>query len=109
MTARPHRLESVRASLRRAPVVAILGARQVGKTWLAREVAKTHSQVTWFDLEDPAHVARLAEPGLALGALRGLVVLDEVQRRPEVFPILRVLADRRPTRARFLVTGSATP
>ena len=62
-----------------------------------------------FDLEDPAAVARLADPMLALGGLRGLVILDEVQNRPELFPSLRVLADRRPVRTRFLVLGSASP
>ena len=62
-----------------------------------------------FDLEDPADVARLSDPRLALGDLRGLVVIDEVQRAPDLFPVLRVLADRRPTRARFLVLGSASP
>jgi len=65
--------------------------------------------VTHFDLEDPADLARLADPRLALGDLRGLVILDEIQRRPEIFPTLRVLADRRPRRVRFLVLGSASP
>jgi predicted AAA+ superfamily ATPase len=96
--------------LRRSPVVAILGPRQVGKTTLARAIGKAWTgPVTTFDLEDPGDVASLADPMLALGPLRGLVILDEVQRRPELFPVLRVLADRPRTPARFLVLGSASP
>jgi hypothetical protein len=64
---------------------------------------------TWFDLEHPSDLARLEQPMLALERLRGLVILDEVQRRPDIFPILRVLADRKPLPARFLVLGSAAP
>lgn len=96
--------------LREFPVVAILGARQVGKSTLARRiVARRRGPTTYFDLEDRADRSQLADPGLALRGLRGLVVLDEIHRLPEVFPLLRVLADRRPVRARFLVLGSATP
>lgn len=96
--------------LRRAPVVTILGPRQVGKTTLARDVAARFvGPVTHFDLEQPSALARLAEPELALAPLRGLVVLDEIQRRPELFPVLRVLADRPRRPARFLVLGSASP
>jgi predicted AAA+ superfamily ATPase len=96
--------------LKRFPVVALLGARQVGKTTLAGLIAPSVSDhSTRFDLENPADVARLADPMLALQGLKGIVVLDEVQRRPELFPVLRVLADRKPVRARFLVLGSAAP
>jgi uncharacterized protein len=96
--------------LKRFPVVAILGARQVGKTTLAGEIlARSAGPTTRFDLEDPSDLARLADPILGLRDLRGTVVLDEVQRKPELFPVLRVLADRRPTPARFLVLGSASP
>ena len=92
------------------PVVALLGARQVGKTTLARVLAAQRAgAVHVFDLESNADLARLADPELALSRLRGLVVLDEVQRRPDLFPTLRVLADRRPRPARFLVLGSASP
>lgn len=103
--------EEVLRLLRRAPVVTILGPRQVGKTTLARDVAESFrgGAVTTFDLEQPSALARLAEPELALEPLRGLVVLDEIQRRPELFPILRVLADRPRRPARFLVLGSASP
>ena len=90
--------------------MAILGARQVGKTTLARQIAASlGGRVTRFDLEDPADLRRLADPMLALRPLRGLVVLDEVQRLPDIFTILRVLADRRPLPCRFLVLGSASP
>jgi predicted AAA+ superfamily ATPase len=96
--------------LRRFPVVAILGARQVGKTTLAASIAPTLSNhISRFDLENPSDLARLADPMLALQEPKGLVVLDEVQRRPELFPVLRVLADRKPVRTRFLVLGSAAP
>jgi predicted AAA+ superfamily ATPase len=96
--------------LRDHPVVALLGARQVGKTTLARDLSRARrGTATQFDLEDPADLARLADPMLALEGLRGLVVLDEIQRRPELFPTLRVLADRKPRLTRFLVLGSASP
>ncbi|MGA3211939.1 MAG: ATP-binding protein, partial [Terriglobales bacterium] len=65
--------------------------------------------LNYFDLEDPQSLARLSEPELALRSLKGLVVIDEIQRRPELYPILRVLADRKPLRARFLILGSASP
>lgn len=110
MIDRPDHASRLKRLLRDCPVVAILGARQVGKTTLARKPAKSHrGPVTSFDLEDPATLARLQDPGYALDSLKGLVILDEIQRRPELFQILRVLADRRPIRARFLVLGSANP
>jgi predicted AAA+ superfamily ATPase len=105
---RTHALEAVRRALRRSPVVALLGPRQCGKTTLARELVAADS-LHYFDLEDPRSLQRLAEPMTSLGELRGTVVIDEVQRRPDLFPVLRVLADRRPKRARFLVLGSAAP
>jgi predicted AAA+ superfamily ATPase len=101
---------AIQALLREYPVVAILGARQVGKTTLALQILDGYDGPgERFDLEDPADLARLDDPRLALGNRRGLIVIDEVQRRPELFPVLRVLADRRPRRARFLVLGSASP
>jgi uncharacterized protein len=107
---RPRHREEVRGLLERHPVVGILGARQVGKTTLAQQLAAGFDgPVHAFDLEDPTDLARLAEPMLALRDLRGLIVLDEVQRRPELFPVLRVLADRAGQPARFLVLGSASP
>lgn len=108
MIKRPQLLETMRRSLRRSRVVALVGPRQCGKTTLAREIVAP-SSVNYFDLEDPVSLARLAEPMTALAGLRGVVVIDEVQRRPELFPVLRVLADRRPLPARFLILGSASP
>ncbi len=98
-------------ALERSPVVAILGPRQVGKTTLAREVALGYKDagVTHFDLEDLDDRARLNEPKLALERLRGLIVIDEIQLLPELFPVLRVLADRPGLPARFLILGSASP
>ena len=98
----------IRAALRRSRVVALLGPRQCGKTTLARGFTAVDS-LNYFDLEDPASLARLTEPDIALRPLKGLVVIDEIQRRPELFPLLRVLADRRPLPARFLLLGSAAP
>jgi uncharacterized protein len=108
--ARLRHLSQLENLLTRYPVVAILGARQVGKTTLALQlVNRTVTPTTVFDLENPTDLARLADPMLALQHLRGLVVLDEVQRQPDLFPILRVLADRPQHPARFLVLGSASP
>jgi hypothetical protein len=101
-------VELVRAALKRSRVVALLGPRQCGKTTLARQFMPADS-LNYFDLEDPQGLARLSEPDTALRPLRGLVVIDEIQRRPDLFPLLRVLADRKPLPARFLVLGSASP
>jgi len=86
----------------------MIGPRQCGKTTIARQFVPSDS-ANYFDLEDPVSLARLEEPMTALAPLTGLVVIDEVQRRPELFPILRVLADRQPLPARFLILGSAAP
>lgn len=100
--------EHLRAALGRSRVVALIGPRQCGKTTLARQFVAVDS-LNYFDLEDPSSLARLSEPQTALNGLKGLVVIDEIQRRPELFPIIRVLADRTPLPARFLVLGSASP
>jgi predicted AAA+ superfamily ATPase len=100
-------LNSLKKALARSRVVVLTGPRQCGKTTLARQVV-TEDSVNYFDLEDPASFARLDEPMTALSPLRGLVVIDEVQRRPDLFPVLRVLADRKGDLARFLVLGSAS-
>jgi uncharacterized protein len=103
-------LERLSWLFRTFPVVAILGARQVGKTTLARAFGKTLTgPVTHLDLERDADLALLADPELVLGPLQGLVILDEIQRRPELFPVLRVLADRPGSDTKFLVLGSASP
>ena len=101
---RPRELEAVRAGLRRSPITALLGPRQCGKTTLAQSLKAAH----FFDLEDPRSLARLDEPQTALEGLNGIVVIDEVQRKPDLFPLLRVLADRQPA-TRYLLLGSASP
>jgi len=106
-TRHPDRIERL---LGEFPVVAILGARQVGKTTLARQIADRYDgSVLRFDLEDPDDLARLEEPKLAFGDHTGLIVIDEIQKRPELFPVLRVLVDRTGNPSRFLVLGSASP
>jgi len=105
---RSARIAEIRSALRRAPIVALLGARQCGKTTLARELADGGAQ--FFDLESSTDRQALAvAPERSLAALRGLVVLDEAQTMPELLPVLRVLADRSDNPARFLLLGSASP
>ena len=108
MIARSRCLADIRRALGRSRVVALIGPRQCGKTTLARQIVPTDSP-NYLDLEDPAGLARLGEPVTALSGLRRVVVIDEVQRRPDLFPVLRVLADRKPLPARFLILGSASP
>lgn len=98
----------IRGALERSPVCALLGPRQCGKTTLARGIA-ADCESHYFDLESPRDVARLQNPEMTLGALHGLVVLDEIQTSPHLFSILRVLADRPDMPARFLILGSASP
>ena len=107
---RTNEIQRVQDLLRQFPVVALLGARQVGKTTLARQVgAARRGAVTHFDLERDADRDRLANPMLTLEPLRGLVIIDEVQQAPELFRALRVLADEPGVSRRFLVLGSAAP
>jgi len=108
MIAREKAFEAIEKALRRAPITALLGPRQCGKTTLARVVAGRHA-TTYFDLESVSDQARLANPLLVLKSLKGLVVIDEIQQRPDLLPTLRVLADRSPSPARFLILGSASP
>lgn len=110
MIPRIHHLASLTRLLGQFPVVALLGARQVGKTTLARQLASGWGDaVHFFDMEDPDDQARLSDPAFVLRPLTGLVVLDEIQIRPDLFPLLRVLADRPDRPARFLLLGSAAP
>ena len=110
MVERAAHLQALLRKLRANPISGLLGPRQVGKTTLAGQVAAAwRGRVHRFDLEDERDLERLASPLQALEGLKGLVIIDEVQRRPEFFPALRVLADRRPLPARFLVLGSASP
>lgn len=108
MIARPHPLARIDESFRVHPVTALLGPRQCGKTTLARTLIERDGG-TFFDLESPVDRQRLAAPLTALERLAGLVVLDEIQRLPELFELLRVLVDRPDNPARFLVLGSASP
>jgi predicted AAA+ superfamily ATPase len=108
MISRPAALETIQTALRRSRVVALIGPRQCGKTTLARTLLAEDAP-GYFDLEDPVSLARLDEPKTALESLTGLVVIDEMHRRPELFPVLRVLADRQPLPVRFLLLGSASP
>lgn len=98
---------AIRAALKRSPVVAILGPRQCGKTTLARAICDEESG-HYFDLEHPVSLARLREPLTTLEKLTGLVVIDEIQRKPELFELLRVLADRTAGNTSFLILGSAS-
>jgi len=105
---RPDLLKEAKSALKRSRVVALIGPRQCGKTTLARQIVSPDSP-NYFDLENPRSLVRLDEPMTALENLEGVVVIDEIQRRPELFPILRVLSDRSPLSARFLILGSASP
>jgi predicted AAA+ superfamily ATPase len=108
LLSRPRYLADVQRALGRSPVCALLGPRQCGKTTLAKTLMGREAG-NYFDLESPNDLLRLQNPELALGGLVGLVVLDEIQIRPDIFPVLRVLADRPDCPARFLILGSASP
>jgi len=121
---RPAFLRLIAQYFRSHRIVGILGPRQCGKTTLVRDYiaarrgGRLHHHdrrgdgdagpVHYFDLEDPEHLARLTDPKLALESLEGLIVIDEIQRRPELFPLLRVLVDRERSRQRYLILGSAS-
>jgi len=108
MIARNEYLDSIRKALSRSRAVALLGPRQSGKTTLARELVDIHSP-NYFDLEDQSSLSALTNPKNMLESLKGLIVIDEVQQRPELFPVLRVLLDRKPLPSKFLILGSASP
>lgn len=103
-------LRALKGALRNNPVVALVGPRQCGKTTLARLYLDdlNTKAVHYFDLERPRDIARLANPELVLSPLKGLVVIDEIQRRPDLFPTLRYLVDRPKTKTKFLILGSAS-
>jgi uncharacterized protein len=108
MIPRDRPLASIGRAFRVHPAVALVGPRQSGKTTLARSFAAGHAAEI-FDLEHPVDLRRLEAPLQVLESLSGLIVIDEIQRRPELFELLRVLIDRPRRRARFLVLGSASP
>jgi uncharacterized protein len=106
---RPEFLEEIESSIQNNPVTAIMGPRQCGKTTLARAIARS-TESTIFDLEDPADFYLLSEnPKIILQQQKGLVILDEIQRIPELFPLLRVLSDETDSPRKFLILGSASP
>jgi predicted AAA+ superfamily ATPase len=100
--------QRIEESFRVHPATALLGPRQCGKTTLARALVAEQGGIV-FDLENPIDRQRLSAPLAALEPLKGLVVLDEIQHRPELLELLRVLVDRPDNAARFLVLGSASP
>jgi hypothetical protein len=108
MIPRPRVLERISRTHTHHPIAALLGPRQCGKTTLARMIAE-REPCTFFDLENPVDSRRLSVPMRALEGLSGLVVIDEVQRKPDLFELLRVLVDRPKNAARFLLLGSASP
>lgn len=109
MVPRRRYLMRLAAAVRRSPITAILGPRQCGKTILAGTFSEGRRVAAYFDLESEPDLRRLANPELALGSLRGLVIIDEIQIKPELFRVLRVVTDRPGNRARFLILGSASP
>lgn len=108
MLKRKRLIKNIKEALNRGRIVSLLGPRQCGKTTLAREFAQPGSAV-YFDLEDPVDIVKLKEPKNILENLKGTIVIDEIQRQSELFPLLRVLADRVPLPAKFLILGSASP
>jgi len=102
MIQRPSYIKKLKTAIKRAPVVSLLGPRQCGKTTLARFLEKKY-QAVFFDLESPQDQMRLQNPELTLGALEGLVIIDEIQIMPELFGILRVLVDRAENKTKFLI------
>ena len=110
MLEREREITTLAGLIARYPVVGIIGARQVGKTTLARAIAKQYSgHVAYYDLENPEDISRLSDPMLVLKNRTGLVIIDEIQRKPDIFAILRVLSDRDDGNCRFLILGSASP
>ena len=109
MIKRPSYLEQMAGAVRRSPVTALIGPRQCGKTTLARMFEASQRASVHFDLESQADRRRLQNPEMMLGSLEGLIVLDEIQQMPDLFNVLRILADRPKSKARFLILGSASP
>ena len=107
MITRKHWQQAIERALLRSRIAVLAGPRQCGKTTLARQFVAEDS-VNYFDLEDPLSLARLDEPITALGLLQGLIVIDEIQLRPDLFPVLRVLVDRQDFQGQFLILGSAS-
>jgi len=109
MIERPAYMNRIQQALRRSPIVALLGPRQCGKTTLARWVEKLEEVSTYFDLESQPDLRRLANPEMMFASLSGLVIIDEIQTLPELFPVLRVTVDKPENQCKFLILGSASP
>ena len=110
MIERTREVQTVRKLLQRHPVVGVIGARQVGKTTLARALSASGKGPSfYYDLENSEDMARLADPMLVLKELKGLVIIDEIQQQPDLYRVLRVLVDRPRSSSRFLLLGSASP
>jgi len=108
MIKRPELAQQIQKAIRRSRVIVLIGPRQCGKTTVAREFLSP-GEKNYYDLEDTDDLVRLEDAKSELAGLRGLVVIDEIQRKPELFPLLRVLSDRKPLPAKFLILGSASP
>lgn len=108
MIPRPRALDRITHAFSTHPIAALLGPRQCGKTTLARLIAE-REPCTYFDLENPVDIRRLSAPMKTLEELSGLAIIDEIQRRPDLFELLRVLVDRPKSPVRFLILGSASP
>jgi len=110
MIKRKKEIDTIQKLLKRYPVIGIIGARQTGKTTLARQIAAQDKRpCAYFDLENPEDISRLSDPMMALKDLNGIVIIDEIQKYPDIFPVIRVLADRPKSPARFIILGSASP
>lgn len=108
MIERKSYLKQLSKSLERSPITALLGPRQCGKTTLARLLTDGEQVSHFFDLESQPDLRRLQNPELMLGSLDGLVIIDEIQEMPSLFPTLRVLVDKPDCKAKFLILGSAS-
>lgn len=111
MMERTRYLSEIRRLFRSHPIIAMLGPRQCGKTTLAKMFAKENEpfpRTNYFDLESPLDIDRLKEPLLTLSPLKGLIIIDEIQRAPDLFPILRYLADNENLDQQYLILGSAS-
>jgi len=105
---RQYYLNEIQALFKIHPIVALLGPRQCGKTTLAKIFIDAQPNIHYFDLEDPEDLAKFEEPKLTLQTLQGTIVIDEIQRAPELFPLLRVLVDKYQHQQRYLILGSAS-